>query len=151
MKRGGELKRTELRRKAELRRTPFARKPAGHEPRHAAPQRSTRLRPRSARTAAVYVVRRVLVADLLAERPWCQIRWDEGCQARSTDIHEPECRSRGADICDPAACVAGCRYCHDQVHAHPAEATDRRWLIPSGRPRKAVPRKYVSNEGEKAA
>jgi hypothetical protein len=91
----------------------------------------TRLKPRSDKTARKYVTRRVIVGELLAARPWCEIRWDGGCESRSTDVHEPRMRSRGADICDPAQCVAACRYCHGEVHGHPAEATKRGWLIPS--------------------
>jgi hypothetical protein len=96
-------------------------------------KRLSPLRPRSGKTARIYVTRRALVAALLAERPWCEVRWDAGCQGRSVDVHEPGMRSRGADICDPAACAATCRYCHDVLHAHPAEATKRGWLIPSGK------------------
>jgi hypothetical protein len=100
-------------------------------------ERRTRLRPRSAKTAAVYQTRRPLVAALLAGRPWCEIRWDTACQRRSVDVHEPGMRSRGADICDPGQCVTCCRHCHNAVHANPAEATRRGWLIPSGKRRAA--------------
>ena len=103
--------------------------------------RRSRIRSRSPRTARVYQQeRRPLVARLLAERPWCEIRWDRGCQGQSADVHEPRMRSRGADICDPAGCVTACRHCHDQVHANPAAATEKGLMVPSGRPRKAVPR-----------
>jgi hypothetical protein len=94
--------------------------------------RTGRLRPHSARMRATYEVRGPLVGALLAERPWCQIRWDDGCEGRSADVHEPELRSRGADICDPGACVTTCRHCHRAVHDNPAEATRRGWMIPSG-------------------
>lgn len=93
-----------------------------------------RLPARSPKTARVYVTRRQVVAGILEARPWCQIRWDAGCQRRSAHVHEPEMRSRGADILDPDTCVAACRHCHDMVHGHPAEATERGWLIPSGNP-----------------
>jgi hypothetical protein len=93
--------------------------------------RRTRIKPRSDKTARIYVTRRALVADLLAERPWCEIRWDADCWQRSTEVHEPGMRSRLADICDPAQCTATCHYCHSAVHANPAEATERGWLIPS--------------------
>ena len=98
-------------------------------------KRTGRLKPRSAKTARVYVTRRQVVADVLAAYPWCQIRWDRKCQGRSADIHEPGMRSRGADICNPAECIAACRYCHNAVHANPAKATKRGWLIPSGKQR----------------
>jgi hypothetical protein len=98
------------------------------------------LRPRSKKTAAKYVTRVQVVADLLERFKWCQIKWDGDCEGRSTDVHEPGMRSRGADICNPDECVTGCRHCHNQVHANPAEATRRGWMIPSGRPSKAVAR-----------
>jgi len=100
-------------------------------------QRSGRLRPRSKKTEARYVTRRQVVAGVLAAFPWCQIRWDRDCEGRSVDVHEPRKRSHGADICDPAECVATCRHCHNQVHGHPAEAEARGWLIRSGKRRAA--------------
>ena len=91
------------------------------------PPRKTRLRYRSKKTAAKYVQRGALVAELLAERPVC-----ERCHAaRSVDVHEPRLRSRGADICDPAQCVCLCRRCHDEIHANPAQATTEGWMVPS--------------------
>lgn len=97
---------------------------------------------RSEKTERVYREgRRPLVARLLAARPWCEIRWDEGCAGQATDVHEPGMRSRGADITDPGQCVTACRHCHDRVHASPEAATLLGWLIPSGRPGKAVPRR----------
>ena len=115
-----------------LRQTPM---PARKQPmsRGSGIQRGGRLRHRSKKTQQVYVTRRQVVADVLGRFPWCQIRWDaRGCQRRSTEVHEPGMRSRGADICDPAACTAACHYCHRMLHDHPAEATRRGWLIPSG-------------------
>jgi hypothetical protein len=91
----------------------------------------TPIRPRSLKTERKFVRRRQLVATLLETRPWCEILWDAGCTRRSTEVHEPEMRSRGADICDEDACITGCHYCHMQVHAHPAEATRRGFMIPS--------------------
>ncbi|SEN88977.1 hypothetical protein [Nonomuraea pusilla] len=90
-------------------------------------ERRAPLKPRSKKQEAKYRVRRVLVAELLAERPVC-----ERCHAaRSTDVHEPRMRSRGADINDPDQCVCLCRDCHRWVHDHPAAATAEGWLIPS--------------------
>ena len=98
-------------------------------------RRGTRLRPRSAKQAAVYRDHRVpLVKELLTVRPWCEIRWDSECQGWAVQVHEPRKRSQGADICDPAECVTTCRHCHRQVHGNPAEAARRGWL----RPGKAV-------------
>jgi hypothetical protein len=90
-------------------------------------ERHTPLKPRSKKQEAKYRIRRPLVAELLAERPVC-----ERCQAaRSTDVHEPRMRSRGADITDPEQCVCLCHDCHMWVHANPALATAEGWLIPS--------------------
>jgi hypothetical protein len=90
-------------------------------------KRVTPLRARSKKQEALYRIRRPLVAELLAEQPVC-----ERCQsARSTDVHEPRMRSRGADITDREQCVCLCRDCHSWVHAHPTEATAEGWLIPS--------------------
>lgn len=101
--------------------------------------RRARLRSRSAKTARVYEQeRRPLVAGMLTERPWCEIRWDSRCQGRSVDVHEILSRGRGGSITDEANCVTGCRYCHDQIDDHPQEAEDRGFLAPSGRPRKAT-------------
>ncbi|MEU7831306.1 hypothetical protein [Nonomuraea sp. NPDC049129] len=90
-------------------------------------ERKTPLRARSKKQEAKYRVRRVLVAELLEERPIC-----ERCQsARATDVHEPGMRSRGADICDPEQCVCLCRLCHCWIHDNPAAATAEGWLIAS--------------------
>lgn len=91
------------------------------------PQKSRSLKPRSEKQEIKYRTRRVLVAELLEERPVC-----ERCHtARSTDVHEPGMRSRGADICDPGQCVCLCWSCHCWVHDNPAEATSEGWMVPS--------------------
>jgi hypothetical protein len=91
------------------------------------PKRNAPLKARSKKQEATYRVRRLLVAELLAERPAC-----ERCDAaRSTDVHEPRMRSRGADITDPEQCVCLCRDCHNWIHANPAAATSEGWMVPS--------------------
>lgn len=119
MKRSPLRRGTPLERRTPLRGgTPLVRKP---------------LRARSKKTEALYRIRRSLVAALLAERPVC-----ERCgSARSTDVHEPQMRSRGADITDPTQCVCLCRACHRWIHDHPAAATAEGWLIPSWAAREA--------------
>lgn len=77
-------------------------------------------------------VRRVLVANLLAERPICEGRW--ACRgAKAVDVHERLKRSRGGKITDPAQAhmVTLCRACHELTESEPAEATRRRLLLPS--------------------
>lgn len=62
--------------------------------------RRTRLRPRSAKTAALYRNERVpLVAAMFAEPSVCEVPW---CPEVATDPHEPLTRARGGSITDPA-------------------------------------------------
>ena len=92
----------------------------------------TRIAARSPKRQAAMVLRRALVARLLAERPRCELRWV--CQgARAVDVHERLKRSRGGDITDPdqAHMVTACRACHEMTEREPAEATRRRALLPS--------------------
>ena len=101
-----------------MKRTPLARK--------------ARLQPRSQKRTVVMVDRRALVAQLLTERPRCEVRWV--CRgARAVDVHERLKRSRGGNILDPvqAHMVTACRACHEMTESHPAEATRRRMLLPS--------------------
>ena len=139
-----------------MKRTAFARKPA--EGRHAARSkplaragqlaRTAGLKARSPKMAKAYRTKRVpLVAAMLAEQPWCQIQWDEGCQGRSADIHELLSRGRGGSITAEANCIAGCRHCHDAVTQNPAEAEARGFALPSGRPSKATPRHAAVTRG----
>lgn len=106
MKRGKPLERTELRRAAELR----AKKPL---------RRTGRLAARSKRMAAIYVKRRKLVAELMADDPTCVY---PGCTEAGTDPHEPLTRARGGDILDPSNVVPICRRHHDWCDDHPIEA-----------------------------
>lgn len=65
---------------------------------HVTPKKTpTRLRPRSAKTAAKYVTRRAIVAELFAEPSICEVPW---CTDKATDPHEPLTRARGGDILD---------------------------------------------------
>jgi hypothetical protein len=62
--------------------------------------RRTPLKPRSAKTAALYRTERVpLVAALFAESSICEVPW---CPELATDPHEPLTRARGGSITDPA-------------------------------------------------
>lgn len=89
-------------------------------------KRTGRLRPRSKKTEKRYRVRRVLVAELLEQRPWCEIRWDDRCQGRAVDVDEILSRGRGGDYCDPDNCQTACRPCHDAKHSYPLEAVARK-------------------------
>lgn len=114
------MKRTELKRSAPMARGGFTRKPRANLP------------AQSAKRKTEAVLRRGLVARLLAERPVCEGRW--ACRgARAVDVHERIKRSRGGSITDPdqAHMVTLCRPCHELTEAEPAEATQRRLLLPS--------------------
>lgn len=93
-------------------------------------ERRTPIRPVSTKRKAIQNDRALLVAEYLATRD-CEVRWDLHCAIRPTDAHEPLTRARGGSILDPTNLVAACRWCHDQIHRHPAEATTRGYLIHS--------------------
>lgn len=86
------------------------------------------LRPRSKKTAARYVQRRRLVAELLERFPTCQVPW---CNWPSTDIHEPLTRARGGSILDPDNAKAVCRMHHDLIHLEPGWAYELGFLVHS--------------------
>lgn len=91
--------------------------------------RSARLRPRSAKTARLYVARRAFVAEFLAANPWCQARL-EGCEGRSVDCHEVVRRSHGGAIFPgqegkrETEYLAVCRRCHTWISEHPKLAKE---------------------------
>ena len=96
--------------------------------------RSTALRPRSRKMTRAYVGRRAFVAATLAERPRCEIAWDERCRERSESVHEVVKRSHGgALVPGPRAeaqgqrFVAACLPCNGAVEDHPAGARRRGW------------------------
>lgn len=107
------VKRSELRR-----RTPMPRGTTKLE-------RTVRVRPQSDRRKAEAPLRRAFVVEVLTERPWCEIRWDDGCTGRAVDVDELLSRAQGGSILDPDNVQTACRYCHDRKHAHPDEAAAR--------------------------
>jgi len=112
-----------MRNRAEMKRSPLKRSRPSYQ--RTPLRRSQGLRQRSAKTQAVYEIRRPLVARLLEERPLC-----ERCQmARSEDVHELCPRGRGGSVTLESNCVALCRACHAHIHAHPAESERDGWLI----------------------
>ena len=66
-----------------------------------------------------------LVIEVLAERPWCEIRFDENCTGRATTLHEVKKRSRGGDITNKKNVLSACAYCNGAVEDHPEEAHAR--------------------------
>lgn len=79
------------------------------------------LRQRSLKTAARYVERRRLVADLLATRPWCELRLP-GCTGRAQCVDERTSRARGGSILDESNLQAACFACNGRKEDEPAEA-----------------------------
>lgn len=92
-------------------------------------KRTGRLPARSRKQVALYVLRRRLVARILEERPWCELRWDATCEGRSVDVDERLSRAQGGSVLDEANLQAACRRCHTLKHLHPAEAVRRGFTI----------------------
>lgn len=95
------------------------------------------MKARSDKMVAKYRLRRPLVARLLEERPWCEIRWDENCTGRAVDVDEIQSRAALGSILDEANLQMGCRSCHRMKHDHPEEARERdltrtSWWKPTG-------------------
>lgn len=122
------MKRTSLRRYTPLQRQQLQRRADDHLSRREGVmprQRGTTLPFRSSKQAALYVERRQLVARLLAERPWCEIRWDHACQGRAVDVDEILGRGVGGDFLDEQNCQTACRHCHDMKQQNPTDAERR--------------------------
>jgi 5-methylcytosine-specific restriction endonuclease McrA len=112
VKRGGELKRTELQRKTGLARTGFrARevKPAAAS--RAGPRRAKPIRAVSRKRAAENRVRAAVIAAAWPERPRCAC----GCGRLADDVHEVLSRARGGSITDRANMRPLARWCHDKA------------------------------------
>jgi hypothetical protein len=71
------------------------------------------------------VARRALVADLLERRPWCEVRWDGGCEGRAVDVDEIVGRGVGGSFLDESNCQTTCRHCHRMKTENPGEAQRR--------------------------
>jgi hypothetical protein len=84
----------------------------------------TRLRHRSAKTAARYVTRRKIVAEMFAEPSICEVPW---CTEIATDPHEPLTRARGGDILDRAAIRKVCN-----PHNFMFAADEQPWMYELG-------------------
>lgn len=87
-------------------------------------KRTARLRARSKKTAAQYVDRRALVAEMLEDRPRCQLNFP-GCWGEATCVDEIKSRARRGSITDPANCLPACGPCNTYKEDHPAEALAR--------------------------
>lgn len=78
-------------------------------------KRSKPLAKRSKKMTQIYVQRRKLVEAELELRKDCEARLD-GCEGRSTQLHEPLTRARGGSILDRNNTVAVCDNCGREVH-----------------------------------
>lgn len=83
------------------------------------------MRPRSRKRNRDMVARRALVARILTDRPWCELRWDSGCEGRAVDVDEIVGRGVGGSFLDEANCQTACRHCHRRKTESPAEAQRR--------------------------
>lgn len=91
--------------------------------------RTSSLRFRSKKMAAVYIERRKLVASILDEKPRCAVK---GCRRLGTEVHEPLTRARGGSILDPENCKPLCHKCHRLIHdTEPAWAYEQGLLLRS--------------------
>lgn len=58
----------------------------------------------------------------------CEVGWDRRCTGRAQDGHEIILRSRGGSPIDRKNVLLTCRYCHEQIHRNPEEATQRGFM-----------------------
>lgn len=85
------------------------------------------MRYRSAKREEQYKHRREIVAEILAEKPWCEacpvFAQNDGLvtyrRRPSVDCHELVRRSQGGSILDKANIIAVCRKCHNRIGNHP--------------------------------
>src|SRR5688500_16368690 len=117
-------------------------------------RRLSRLRPVSARRRSVNRKRSLFVAQVLRERPRCEVDelvfvrdarlTEDGrsfacethtarvrCRADSAHVHEKLTRARGGDILDEDNVMAVCPRHHRIIHDEPAWATSMGYLVPS--------------------
>lgn len=82
------------------------------------------LRPRSTKTAHVYVTRRQIVSELFLYPSVCEVA---ECTVIATDPHEPLTRARGGDILDRANIRLVCHY-HNWLFSQSEEP----WMYEQG-------------------
>lgn len=75
--------------------------------------------------------RRDIVAQLLAERPVCEVAGATGgrCTREAVDVHEKLMRSAGGSITDIDNLMTVCRACHLHLHSHPVKARELGFLV----------------------
>lgn len=94
------------------------------------PTSRVRLKARSKKRIRDMVIRRKIVAELLETRAACELRWDDGCTGRATEVDERCGRGRGGSFLDLSNLQTTCSHCHRMKTANPAEA-ERRGLSES--------------------
>lgn len=135
------MKRTALQSRTPLRRRkPLRTRAAGMFGAGKPLARHARISPVSGKRRAENRERRKMADEVFGPQPLCAIRWGPGCTVWADDLDEILSRGRGGSITDAANTNPACRWCHTQKTGNPAEAERRGFLLPSGRPRKAVPR-----------
>jgi 5-methylcytosine-specific restriction endonuclease McrA len=137
MRRTALQARTPMRRKTPLRSTSVL---TARTPLRKSQGRHARIKPVSDKRRAENRQRRKMADEVFGPAPECGIRWDADCRGLADDLHELLSRARLGSITDPENCVPACRPCHSNLTGNPAEAERRGFLLPSGRPRKAVQR-----------
>lgn len=132
MKRGKPMKRTPLKRgESQLKRTPLKRGDSE--------MKRTPLKPRSKKMKEVYVTRRKIVEEMLAEEPYCSgcgiwAGFDNNTHPllrMTQDIHELINRSQGGSILERQNLFALCRTCHRRVTDNPKDAETVGLHLPS--------------------
>jgi len=68
-----------------------------------------------------------LRAEYTEKHPYCEAR-GLSCTFYATDLHHKNHRN-GERLNDVSNFMAVCRGCHNWIHAHPAEARAKGWLI----------------------
>lgn len=89
----------------------------------------TRIRPVSAKRRRANAERRRVIERLVAERGG-RCEWF-GCPSEAHDAHELKSRARSGSITSPDNIVLICRWHHNWITEHPAEALRMGWLVSS--------------------
>lgn len=96
------------------------------------PERSTAIRPQSARRRREQRVRREAMIAEFGPDAVCQIRWDDRCYGWADAPHELRKAGQGGSRIDPANCIPACGPCNSAIEDHPNEAHRRGFVIRRG-------------------
>ena len=68
----------------------------------------------------------------------CEALITSRCTGRGEHKHHRKLRSRGG--VDSTSCLVDvCHHCHDWIHAHPKDSTERGWMVPSWAEPREIP------------